>query len=434
MVPQWLIEKKRDGGALTAEEIRFLVRAYTDGTLPDYQMAAFAMAVFFRGMTQPEILEMTRAMIETGGTLQTQAIALPKVDKHSTGGIGDKISLVLAPVAAACGLAVPMVSGRGLGITGGTLDKLESIPGYRTALREQDFIEIVAACGCGIMGQTDTLAPADRKLYALRDVTGTVPSIPLISASIMSKKLAEGLDGLVLDVKCGRGAFMKDPDSARQLAQTMTEVGRRMGKPMAALITDMDQPLGRTAGNALEVREAIDVLRNQGPPDIRELTVALCAQMQTLAEPALAPDAAQARAADALESGAALERFRKMIALHGADADVLDDRARLPSAPVQRAVPAPKDGVVHQLDAQKIGQACLLLGAGRKKTTDSVDHAVGVAEMKKVGEPVAAGEPLAVVHANSDAACDEACPAVLDAYTIGRAPVTTAPLVREIIC
>ena len=279
MLPQWLIEKKRDGLAHSADELRAWIAGYVRGEIPDYQMAAWAMAVYFRGLTFEETAALTEAMLRSGAVVDTSALPWPTADKHSTGGIGDKISLVLAPLVACCEVAVPMISGRGLGITGGTLDKLEAIPGYRTRLSRERFLEILADCGCSIMGATEDLAPADRKLYALRDVTGTVPSIPLIAASILSKKLAEGASALVLDVKWGRGAFMKTVPQARELARTMVEIGRRMGRRMTALITDMNQPLGRTAGNALEIAETLAVLRGEGPDDVRELTLELGAQI-----------------------------------------------------------------------------------------------------------------------------------------------------------
>lgn len=431
MLPQWIIEKKRDGKPLTDEEIRFFIGAYARGELPDYQMAALAMAIYFRGMTPREIASLTDAMMKSGDVLDTSSIPRPKVDKHSTGGIGDKVSLVLAPVAAACGLAVPMISGRGLGITGGTLDKLESIPGYRTDLSDREFLDIVRDVGCSIIGQTRQLAPADKKLYALRDVTGTVPSIPLITASIMCKKLAEGLDALVLDVKCGRGAFMRRPQDARALAQSMVRVGKAMGRRVAAFITDMNQPLGRTAGNAVEVIEAVESLRGCGPPDLVELTLVFAAEMVVLGGLEKDRHRARKKAEDALHSGAAWEIFRRMVDRQGGDVAALEDFSRLPQARIQSPVVSPKNGFVAAVDAEAIGKACVLLGAGRAKTDDRVDHAVGIAGIKKVGEPVKKGEPLLVVHANDEQRLEAALSLLKGAvHVVARRP-KLPPLILE---
>ncbi|MBN1669952.1 MAG: thymidine phosphorylase [Kiritimatiellae bacterium] len=435
MLPQWIIEKKRDGRALSEDELVFFINGYTRGEIPDYQMAALAMAVFFRGMTPRETAILTRAMIATGSTLDTTSIPAPKVDKHSTGGIGDKISLILAPLVACCGAAVPMLSGRGLGITGGTLDKLESIPGYRTDLPEPEFLRIVAACGCSIMGQTATLAPADRKLYALRDVTGTVPSIPLITASIMSKKLAEGLDALVLDVKWGKGAFMKTREQARTLAQSMVRLGGELGTPVSALVTDMNQPLGRTAGNALEVLEAVETLQGRGPADVVELTLCLAARMLVLSDLAREEGDARMRLSRALESGAAFSRFKDMVRRHGGETACLEDPAELLTARIREEVRAREAGTIVEVDAEKIGRACVVLGAGRRRTEDSVDPAVGVSHMKKVGETTAAEEPLAVIHANRAEACKEAMPLVAAAYRLApsRPAGAAAALITETV-
>ncbi len=430
MLPQWLIEKKRDGLALTADEIRWFVDGFAAGSIPDYQMAAFAMAVYFRGMTGEETAALTRAMLESGDRLDTSSIPRPKVDKHSTGGIGDKISLPLAPMVAACGVAVPMISGRGLGITGGTLDKLESIPGYRTNLSTAEFLGVVRDCGCSIIGQTDRLAPADRKLYALRDVTGTVPSIPLITASIMSKKLAEGLDGLVLDVKCGRGAFMQTREQARALAESLVRTGTAMGIRVTALLTAMDDPLGRTAGNALEIGETIDVLRGGGPADVVELTVSLGAEMLALA--GLARDAASARhrCQEALASGRALDVFRDMVRRHGGDVQAVDKPERLPVSACRHELRAPAAGVVVGVDAGCVGRACLVLGAGRTKTTDAVDPGAGVSGLVQRGERVEAGQPLCVLHAARESQLDEAQALLQDAFAIG-ASAEAVPSVLE---
>ena len=431
MVPQWLIEKKRDGQALADEEIRFLVDGYTDGRIPDYQMAALAMAIYFRGMTPAETACLTDAMMRSGELVDTGAIRRFKADKHSTGGVGDKVSLVLAPLVASCGVAVPMISGRGLGITGGTLDKLESIPGYRTDLSAAEFVRIVDECGCSITGQTAALAPADRKLYALRDVTGTVPSIPLIAASILSKKLAEGADGLVLDVKCGSGAFMKTPEDARRLARTMLGIGTRLGRRMAAVLTDMDQPLGRAAGNAVEVAEAIRALRGEGPADLMRVTLHLGAHMLRLA--GAAPDLASGRAAlrERIASGEALETFARMVTAQGGERAAVDDPGRLPAAGLRHACAAAAAGTVARVDANRIGRACLALGAGRTRVDESVDPAVGVTDLVKIGEAVENGQPLLVVHANDDDRLEQAMRELDGAVTVSAGEVAAPNLILD---
>ena len=431
MVPHWLIEKKRDGGALSEVEIRFFIDGFTAGEIPDYQMAAMAMAIYFQGMTPEETVALTRAMMESGDLVDTSAIHRPKFDKHSTGGIGDKVSLVLAPMVAACGVAVPMISGRGLGITGGTLDKLESIPGYRTDLTEREFVATLQACGCSIIGQTGRLAPADKKLYALRDVTATVPSIPLIVASIMSKKLAEGIDGLVLDVKWGSGAFMATRERARELAAALVSVGRGMGKKADALLTGMNQPLGRTAGNALEVRESIEALRGEGAADLMEVTTALGARMLTLA--GVAPDLGTAiRTLErTLADGEALAVFREMVRLHGGDPAVVDDPSKLPTAALVEAFPALRTGHVAAVDAGEIGRACVVLGAGRRKSDDGVDPAVGVSDLVKVGDPVDRGDRLLTLHANDRASLDEARRHLERAFRFRDEPVAPPPLLGD---
>lgn len=399
MVPQWIIEKKRDGGELAAEDIRAFIAGFTDGSIPDYQMAALAMAVYLRGMTPRETADLTLAMMNSGDVVDTSSITLPKSDKHSTGGIGDKVSLILAPLAACCGVAVPMVSGRGLGITGGTLDKLESIRGFNVRLSEPEFLGVLHRHGCAMIGQTDRLAPADRKLYALRDVTATVPSIPLITASIMCKKLAEGIDALVLDVKWGRGAFMQTLDQARALARSMVAVGKAMGKKITALLTPMNQPLGRACGNALEVAESVECLHGRGPADLMEVTMALTAEMLVL--PGVEPDSAAARRRlqAALDSGDAFRRFRAMTASQGGDTAMLDDPSLLPQAPIRRPFPSPAAGFVQKADADALGRGILLLGGGRMKTTDAIDPSVGVSALVKQGERVEKGAPLMMIHA-----------------------------------
>lgn len=431
MLPQWVIEKKRDGHELSEPEIRNFINAYAKGDLPDYQMSAMAMAIFLRGMTPREIAVLTDAMMRSGDLVDTSAIRKPKVDKHSTGGIGDKVSLILAPLVACCGVAVPMISGRGLGITGGTLDKLESIPRYRTTLSDREFIAVIQKCGCSIIGQTKQLAPADKKLYALRDVTGTVASIPLITASIMCKKLAEGIDALVLDVKCGKGAFMRTQKDARALALSMVRVGKAMGKGMSALITDMNQPLGRTAGNALEVLESIETLQGKGPEDLTGITLAFAEEMMILGKVARDRTRARRQLEEAIRSGAAFARFREMVALQGGDVSVVDDPARLPAARIIRPYPAPASGYVALADAESIGKACVVLGAGRTKTDDAVDFAVGVSGIRKIGEPVRKGEPLLVVHANDEQKLDQAHQLLKQAFNITKAKPRKPKLILE---
>ena len=418
MLPQWIIEKKRNGEILLESDLELFIGGYVRGDIPDYQMSALAMAIYFQGMTPDEIACLTRVMMHSGDVVDTSGIRLPKVDKHSTGGIGDKISIPLAPLVASCGVAVPMISGRGLGITGGTLDKLESIPGYRTGLSVPEFLHVLGTCGCSMIGQTERIVPADRKLYALRDVTATVPSIPLIVSSIMSKKLAEGIDGLVLDVKCGRGAFMKTRADARALAEGLTRVGRAMGKRVTALITAMDQPLGRNVGNALEIIESVEILRGGGPEDTKELTLLLAAEMLVLGGVATSPESALPVLRGKLKSGEALEVFKKMVSMHGGRTDVIDDPRRLPVAAVRIDHVSAISGTVQDVDAETIGRASLLLGAGRTKTTDVIDPAAGISGLVKIGEHVEAGQPLATLHAATQARIEEARQLMPQAFVI----------------
>ena len=432
MVPQWIIEKKRDGLELDPAEIRDFIHDYTTGAIPDYQMAAMAMAIYFRGMTPVETAALTDAMMHSGAMVDTSSIPLPKVDKHSTGGIGDKVSLILAPLAAAAGLAVPMISGRGLGITGGTLDKLESIRGFNVNLTEAQFIDTLLKCGVAMIGQTGEIAPADKKLYALRDVTATVPSIPLITASIMCKKMAEGIDSLVLDVKCGSGAFMKTIDDARTLARSMVRVGKAMDKNVVALVDDMNQPLGRTAGNALEVRESIECLRGlHAGEDLMDVTLALTAEMLVMAGKSPDPDAARATLLALIDSGAAFQKFREMAALQGADLAVIDDPTLLPTAAIQRPYPSPSAGYLSGVDADSIGRAVLVLGGNRRKTDDVIDYAVGTADLAKIGDRVEPGTPLVTLHATSEEALQAALPYIEKAFTFSPTPVSPRPRILE---
>ena len=377
-----LIRKKRDGSELAAAEIEFLIRAYTQGNVPDYQIAAWLMAVLLRGMTGAETAALTDVMLHSGEVIDLAFLPAKKVDKHSTGGVGDKTSLVLAPLVAAGGVYVPMISGRGLGHTGGTLDKLESIPGFRVGLPVPEFHRVLESCGCAMIGQTAEIAPADRKLYALRDVTGTVESPYLICASIMSKKLAEGSDALVLDVKTGSGAFMKKEEDAVFLADLMVETGERMGKRMVALITNMDQPLGVMVGNALEVRECIDVLHGRGPVDLRELCLHLAAWMFHLGGVSNTVAHGKQKAEELITSGKAFARFRQMVEMQGGDVATIDDPARLPEAKHRVEVKSPSAGYVTAIHCEQVGTACVILGGGRERKEDSIDPAVGIAVHK----------------------------------------------------
>jgi pyrimidine-nucleoside phosphorylase/thymidine phosphorylase len=428
-----VIRRKRDGLELTREEIGFFIRGYTGGQIPDYQASAFTMAVFFRGMTAEETVALTEAMMRTGEVLDFSDLPGPKVDKHSTGGVGDKTSLILAPLAAACGVYVPMISGRGLGHTGGTLDKLESIPGFRVRLSLTEFREVLRRSKVGLIGQTPEVAPADRKLYALRDVTATVESRPLISASIMSKKMAEGIDALVLDVKTGDGAFMKSFEDAKALAETMVEIGRGMGKKVAALITDMDQPLGHAVGNALEVAECVETLKGRGPSDLESLSLELSAWMLYLGGVTTHLDAARARVRDALASGAGLRKLREIVELQGGDPRVVDDPGLLPRA--REAIPlrADRDGRVTRIGCGAVGHAAMLLGAGRETVESAIDPAVGLVLHKKGGELVIQGEPLLTLHVNDRTHLEEVTALLRDAIRVGpEAPARTA-LIRAVL-
>jgi len=433
MIPQWIIEQKRDGQELDERDIRAFIDGYASGEIPDYQMSALAMAIYFQGMTAEETGVLTDAMMRSGQIIDTSAIDKPKADKHSTGGIGDKVSLILAPLVACCGVAVPMISGRGLGITGGTLDKMESIPGYRCDLSESEFVDVIAECGCSIIGQTEKIAPADKKFYALRDVTATVPSIPLITASIMSKKLAEGIDALVLDVKHGGGAFMKNPEDARRLAESLVDTGKKMGKKVVALLTDMNEPLGRAVGNSVEVGEAIECLRGEGPRDLMDIVMKLSGQMLILTEVADSEEEALAKLEDALESGRAYEKFRRMVESQGGDPAAIDDPSQLPQAEIESRLEAESDGVVAAVDAEKIGKAALELGSGRVKTSDDVDHAVGISAIVKSGTRVSRGDALAVLHANDADRLEDARATLNEAFLVAENPLAPGNLIGEIV-
>ena len=399
MVIPSLIQHKRDGQALRPGQWSELIGEYTAGRVPDYQMSALLMAVVWRGLTPAELAELTDAMIASGDRLRFEDLGRPVADKHSTGGVGDKVSLLLAPMVASCGVGVPMMSGRGLGHTGGTLDKLESIPGFRTSLTLREAQDQVGRLGCAMLGQTPEIAPADKRLYALRDVTGTVESIPLISASIMSKKLAEGLNGLVLDVKTGSGAFLPEPARAIELAQTMIALGQARGCPTVALLTAMDRPLGRSCGNALEVEESIAALRGEGPDDLMEVTFALGVEMLLLVGAAADPGEARRRLEETITSGRALEMFGRIIEAQGGNPAVIDDPAVLPQAAEVEVFRANRDGVVAAVEPRRLGRAIVELGGGRRTIEDEIDPSVGFVIPAKPGDRVRAGEPLASIFA-----------------------------------
>jgi pyrimidine-nucleoside phosphorylase len=431
MTPYRTIARKRDGHELSASEILEFMNGYQDGRVADYHMAAFLMAVFFRGLSQPELRALVDVMLHSGEVVSLAAVPGIKVDKHSTGGVGDKVSLVLAPLVASLGVPVPMMSGRGLGHTGGTVDKLESIPGFRTNLSLNEYRRQMERIGCALIAQTDEVAPLDRKLYALRDVTATVESIPLIASSIMSKKLAEGIDALVLDVKQGNGAFLPDATRAEELARTMIGIGENHGRRVVARMTAMDRPLGVAVGNALEVEEGIEALRGGGPPDLREITVALAAEMLVLGGAADSLAVAEAMAAAALDRGRALDKMREIIAAQGGDPRVLDEPARLPQAPVRTEVAAARSGVVSEFDVRAIGQAAVALGAGRARLGAAIDAAAGFRIHARHGAHIEAGQPLATVYARDPASADTAARALREAITIGEFAAPALPLLMK---
>jgi pyrimidine-nucleoside phosphorylase len=433
MFPQHVIARKRDGHVLTRDEIRAFVRGATDGSWADYQLSAMLMAIFLRGMTPEETAHYTEAMMRSGFVADLSKVPMPRADKHSTGGVGDKISLHLAPMIAACGVAVPMISGRGLGHTGGTLDKLESIPGFRVNLSFAEYREQVEKIGLCLIGQTSELAPADKKLYALRDVTGTVECIPLICASILSKKLAEGTQVLVGDVKFGRGAFMKEKAKARELAQALVSVANAMGTPMRAVLTSMDQPLGRAIGHSLEVIESIDCLRGAGPADTMEVTYVLGEQMLLLTKKTPTRNEARQQLERSIESGAALQKFREMVVAQSGDGRVIDDPARLPRAKFQAAVSSPCSGFVRDVDPMAVALTVLKLGGGRASTDASIDHSVGIDRLVKAGEPVEKGAPLCVIHANDAGAAEEARTVLARAIIVESYATPKPELIGEVI-
>ena len=426
-----VIARKRDGHALTRAEIDLFVRGVVDGTVPDYQASALLMAIVLRGMDEVETVALTEAMVASGERVDLSDIPGPKVGKHSTGGVGDKLSIIVAPLVAACGVPVPKMSGRGLGHTGGTVDKLESIPGFRTTVSIDEFKQMIRDVGTAIVGQSPSLAPADKKIYALRDVTATVESVPLISASIMSKKLAEGSTALVLDVKCGDGAFMKSEKDARALARSLVDIGARAGLRTEALITRMDAPIGSAVGNALEIIECIEVLKGRGRGDLVELATTIAARMVTMSG-LVAEDAAGPKVRHALDSGAALETLRAMIARQGGDPVVVDDYRRLPGASHRVTVKAPRSGYITGIGAERVGRASIALGAGRERAGDPIDHGAGVLVHVQVGDQVAAGDPIMDLLYNSAGSVEDARVLAEQATTIGEAPTAPTPLVIEV--
>jgi len=433
MIVPRLIERKRDGGRLEPEEIRELVLAYTEGRIPDYQVAALLMAVYFRGLDRSEMKAMMEAMLESGKRLDLSRLPMARIDKHSTGGVGDKTSLILAPLVASLGIAVPMMSGRGLGHTGGTLDKLESIPGFRTALTLSEAEKQIARIGCAMLSQTDEIVPADRKIYALRDASATVEVVPLIAASIMSKKLAEGLTGLVLDIKRGSGSFLPKLEDELELAKAMIELGAAHGCPVIALLTAMDRPLGQACGNALEVVEAIDVLKGGGPPDLIEVTMALGARMLVLGTVATSLEGAHTLMRDAIASGRALLKLEEIVAAQGGDRSVVRNPTRLPQAPHQASFTAPRAGVIQSVDPRAIGYGIIQLGGGRRNMEERIDPSVGFVISAKPGIHVVKGQTLATIHARTEGDLAVGRSVLERAIVIGDNEVTPLPLVSHLV-
>ena len=431
-VPE-LIAKKRDGHALTEHELGRLIDGFVDGSVADYQMSAFAMAVFLRGMSFDETVAMTLAMRDSGDVIDLSRLAAPKVDKHSTGGVGDKVTICLAPMVVACGVTVPMMCGRGLGHTGGTLDKLEAIPGFRVDLSIAEFRRQVGKVGCALIGQTDALAPADKRLYALRDVTGTVESIPLITSSILSKKLALGIDALVLDVKVGRGAFMKTKADARALARSLVRVGRLAGKRVSAILTDMNAPIGLTVGNALETAEALEVLHGEGPQDLQELTYALGAEMLQAGGIVRSRARAERMLAQSVRDGSAGRKMKEIVQAQGGDARVVDEPDRLMLARHQRTVKAANDGFVAGIDPLEVGYASMGLGAGRSRADEAVDHGAGIRLHVRLGDPVQAGDSLATLYSSNKALLAPAAKRTAASFVIGKRRPSTSSRIIEML-
>ncbi len=428
-----IIARKRDGHALSGEEIGFIIRGYTAGDVADYQMAALTMAIYLRGMSNEETIALTEAMLRSGEVLDLSDLGRPRVDKHSTGGVGDKTSLVIAPVVAAAGVLVPMISGRALAHSGGTLDKLESIPGFRTDLSLVEFRATLKKVGAALIGQTAEIAPADKKLYALRDVTATVACRPLMAASIMSKKMAEGASGLVLDVKTGSGAFLKKEEDARELATIMISIARGMSKECVVLITDMNQPLGRAVGNSLELIEAFETLKGRGPEDFNSLCRELAAEMFVLGRAAINPDAGRELYDKMIQSGAALEKMRQIIAAQEGDARVLDDYDLLPRASHTHTVSASETGYIQAIDTEAIGHASMLLGAGRARLDTAIDLGVGLIVEAKIGDKIEQGQPLVTLHFNEEARVEDAASDIHNAYTVGEHKVAPPQLIKAVM-
>lgn len=427
-----LIEKKRDGGVLTDDEIRFLIDGFTAGSIPDYQMSAFAMAVFYKGMTDHETAVLTDAMMRSGDTIDLSRFGTKTVDKHSTGGVGDKTTLILAPIVSCLGGKMAKMSGRGLGHTGGTVDKLEAIPGYRTTLSAEEFMEQVERVGVAVIGQSGNLTPADKKLYALRDVTATIDSLPLITSSIMSKKLAAGSHSIVLDVKIGSGAFMKTLEDGKRLAENMVAIGKACGRNVTAVMTNMDIPLGNNIGNALEVAEAVEVLTGGGCQDLRNVCLTLASNMLVLCNGWTLEEAEQ-KVEEAVSSGAAFAQMKRWISAQGGDASVLEDTSKLPQAKYRYEIKAPQAGYIRHMDTQHVGEASAILGAGRKTKEESIDFAAGIVLKKKTGDAVAAGETLAVLHTNKEASLEESEAMFLRATTFSENAPAPQPLIYGIV-
>ncbi|MDD7035818.1 MAG: pyrimidine-nucleoside phosphorylase [Firmicutes bacterium] len=427
-----IITKKRDGGSLSEAEIRYLTEGCVSGEIPDYQMAAFLMAVYFRGLNREEIFALTKAMRDSGDVADLSQVAGFKVDKHSTGGVGDKTTLIVAPIASACGVPVAKMSGRGLGFTGGTVDKLESVPGFRTALTRDEFVNQVNRTGIAVIGQSETIALADKKLYALRDVTATVENMGLIASSIMSKKLASGSDGILLDVKWGRGAFMKTVEDARELAELMVDIGRSAGRKTMAMITDMNQPLGRAVGNSLEVREAIDVLRGEGPADIYELSLRLASEMISMSLN-ISPEEAEARARAAVDEGRALGKFREFVEAQGGDGGIIENPLLMGEARFSESIRAGDNGYIEEIDALKIGMASQHTGAGREKKEDVIDKCAGILLTRKRGDEVKTGDELCRVFAGTQEKLEQASAICREAFEIGENKPSGRELIEEII-